>query len=134
MNDLGNSDEASVNTAQTAGNGSIQPVVNTGSTADLAAGKQGETDLSGSRFDRTTRGGLEQARRNFKAAHPELYRYIMNRECEKILDAMGDLLSGQVLVRWPEDYGQAGHAAANLMWQRAAEFKRAWHRQLEAGD
>lgn len=55
---------------------------------------------------------IEQERRNFKAEHPELYEYIRNLECAKVLDMAGDLASG------------FDHGAANRLWQMSGRHRR----------
>lgn len=64
---------------------------------------------------------LEQDRRDLMNANPELYKYIVNLECAKELDNIGDSLSGR--AGW-------GHDAANIVWSVSAVRKAAATRAI----
>lgn len=66
---------------------------------------------------------LEQARRDFKAQQPELYRYISAIESAKALDEAGDTASGAATP----------HGAANRIWALVAREKDQARRMREAG-
>jgi hypothetical protein len=57
--------------------------------------------------------GIEQQRRDFKAAQGELYDYIVNIVATQVLDSAGDQASG----------APSGPAAANRIWQQAAHHR-----------
>lgn len=56
---------------------------------------------------------LEQERRDFKAAYPDLYEYVANFEAAKELDSLGDAAGGL----------HTGYQVANLAWQRCERLK-----------
>ena len=57
---------------------------------------------------------IEQRRRDFKAAEPELYAYIVDHEIGRALDSAGDAVSGTL----------DGQHAANVLWSRSANARR----------
>lgn len=64
--------------------------------------------------------GIEQDRRDFKQANPDLYEYIQAHEIARALDSAGDTVSGAI----------DGHSAANRMWARADSARRRKSRLL----
>jgi hypothetical protein len=66
-------------------------------------------------------GGIEQQRRDFKAAEPDLYAYITAHEGARILDSAGDTLSG----------ASDGPQAANRLWRLAQTFTERKKRMLK---
>jgi hypothetical protein len=64
--------------------------------------------------------GIEQRRRDFKTAEPELYAYITAHEGARILDSAGDTLSG----------ARDGPQAANRLWRLSAQFTERKNRLL----
>lgn len=59
------------------------------------------------------KGGIEQRRRDFKQADPDLYAYILAIEVAKALDSAGDTASGSL----------DGHHAANRIWRTAVQHQ-----------
>lgn len=59
------------------------------------------------------KGGIEQARRDFKRDWPKLYAYITAHEVERALDGAGDTLSGAI----------DGKQAANRLWRLSSQVR-----------
>lgn len=55
---------------------------------------------------------IEQRRRDFKVAEPDLYAYITAHEGARILDSAGDTLSG----------ASSGPMAASRLWRLSSQF------------